>query len=293
MIDWSLLKNLEHDAVLQCFDYLAEKEGFEVSRLPVDNLGLVAPDDLRRAIRPDTTLVSVMAVNNETGAIQPVADLGAICRERGVLFLTDAVQWFGKLPVPTIHQFNADLVSICAHKFYGPKGAGALFIRSPLLPDPIIFGGGHELERRAGTENLAAVVGFVEALERFVPTPVFPASRLSRLSASLAEAAASVAGVEIRSLAPERLSNTVSFTVRGSDSISLLAGLDLDGVCASSGSACSSGSLSPSHVLLAMGVPRSLANSFVRFSLGRDSSEEEVLTVAAILPAIIQRTRTD
>ena len=282
---------VEHDAVLHSFKYLAEREGFKVSLLPVDKHGVVGPDDLSRAIRPDTTLVSVMAVNNETGAIQPVAELGALCRERGVLFHTDAVQWFGKLPFATIHQFNADLVSICAHKFHGPKGAGALFIRSPLLPDPILFGGGHELERRAGTENLAAIVGFVEALLRFVRDPVFPADRLSSLSACLSQAAASLEGVLLQSLAPERLSNTVSFTVRGSDSISLLASLDLEGVCASSGSACSSGSLTPSHVLLAMGVPGSLANSFVRFSLGRHSTEEEVRAVAVILPAVIKRTR--
>jgi len=164
---------IEHDAVLNCFEYLAKKEGFEVTYLPVSREGMILPEDLRKVLRPDTILVSLMAANNEIGTIQPVAELGAICRERGVLFHTDAVQWFGKEPFRDIHQFNADLVSICAHKFHGPKGAGALFIKSPLLPDPILFGGGHENERRAGTENLAAVIGFVEALTRFVPKPVF------------------------------------------------------------------------------------------------------------------------
>src|SRR2546426_4540802 len=251
---------VEHHAVLHCVEYLARKEGFELTVLPVDREGVVWPDSLQKALRPDTILVSIMAANNEIGTIQPVAELGAICRNHGVLFHTDAVQWFGKEPFQGVHQFKADLVSICAHKFYGPKGAGALFIKSPLLPDPILFGGGHELERRAGTENLAALVGLAEALERFVREPVFPAARLSSLSARLSQAAASLEGVSLQSLAPERLSNTVSFTVCGSDSISLLASLDLEGVCASSGSACSSGSVTPSHVLLAMGVPGSLAN---------------------------------
>ena len=141
--------------------------------------GCVSVDDLKRAIRPDTVLVSIMAANNEIGTIQPVAELGAVCRERGIVFHTDAVQWFGKEPVENISQFNADLVSVCAHKFHGPKGAGLLFARSPLFPDPILFGGGHENERRAGTENLAGIVGLVEALERFVRPPVFAAASLN------------------------------------------------------------------------------------------------------------------
>jgi cysteine desulfurase len=138
---------IEHHAVLHCFDFLEKKEGVEVTRLPVDCEGRVAVDDLKRAIRPDTILVSIMAANNEIGTIQPVAELGAVRRDRGILFHTDAVQWFGKEPVENIGQFNADLVSVCAHKFYGPKGAGLLFAKSPLLPVPILFGGGQENER--------------------------------------------------------------------------------------------------------------------------------------------------
>src|SRR5512140_184501 len=140
---------IEHHSVLQSFEYLSKKEGFELTLLQVNGEGLVDPEDLKRSIRPDTVLVSVMAANNEIGTVQPVPEIGAICREHGVVFHTDAVQWFGKQPVADIHQFNADLVSICAHKMHGPKGAGALFVRSPLQPDPIIFGGGHENERRA------------------------------------------------------------------------------------------------------------------------------------------------
>jgi cysteine desulfurase len=232
-----------------------------------------------------------MAANNETGAIQPVAEIGRLCRERGVLFHTDAAQWFGKEQFDDIAQFEADLVTICAHKFHGPKGAGALYIRSPLLPHPILFGGGHENERRAGTENLAAIIGLTEAMERFVRTPVFIPEKLRPFTDRLAKAAAAVRGVQIRS-PKDRLANTISFTVDGCDSIALMAGLDLEGVCASSGSACSAGSLEPSHVLVAMGAPRHLANSFVRFSLGRDSNIAEVDYVANILDRVISRIRT-
>src|SRR5438552_4144620 len=173
---------IEHHAALHSFRYLAEKEGFEVTRVPVDSEGRIDPDDLRKAIRPDTTVVSMMSANNETGALQPVRELAAICRERGVYFHTDAVQFFGKEPVARIQDFNAHLVSVCGHKFHGPKGAGALFIESPLHPDPVLFGGGHENERRAGTENLAAIIGLVEAIERFTRYPVFPRERLWALT---------------------------------------------------------------------------------------------------------------
>src|SRR5204862_2413549 len=141
--------------------------------LPTDPEGKVSVDDLEKAIRPDTILVSIMAANNEIGTIQPVAELGAVCRKHGILFHTDAVQWFGKEPFTNIHQFNADLVSICAHKFHGPKGAGLLFVKSPLQPDPTQFGGGHENERRAGTENLPAIIGLTESLNKYGPNPVF------------------------------------------------------------------------------------------------------------------------
>src|ERR1700691_5081973 len=170
---------VEHDAVLQSFDYLEKKEGFEVTRLPVNSEGRVSPDDLKRAIREDTILVSIMAANNEIGTIQPVSELGAFCRERGIVFHTDAVQWFGKELFENVGQFNADLVSVCAHKFHAPKGAALLYIKTPLHPDPIIIGGGHENDRRAGTENLAGIIGLVAALEKFVKPPVFEKSKLN------------------------------------------------------------------------------------------------------------------
>jgi len=283
---------IEHHSVLHCFDYLAKKEGFDVTYLPVNRDGLISTDALSNALRPDTTLVSLMAANNEIGAIQSVAEFGRICRERGVFFHTDAVQWFGKEPFEDIHQFNADLVSICAHKFHGPKGTGALFIKSPLHPDPIIFGGGHENDRRAGTENLAGIAGFTDASERFLKNPVFPRKKLWSLTSYLIRAISQIEGVQVCGSLTHRLSNTAAFTVSGCQSISLLAGLDLEGICASSGSACSAGSLEPSHVLLALGVEKSLANSLVRFSLGRDSSEEEVQKTIAIFSNVIKQARS-
>lgn len=282
---------IEHHAVLHCFDYLEAKEGFQVTRLPVDSSGRVSQDDLKQAIRPDTTFVSIMAANNEIGTIQPVAGLGAICRERGVFFHTDAVQWFGKEPFDSIEQFNADLVSVCAHKFHGPKGSGLLYLRSPLHPDPILFGGGHENERRAGTENLSAIVGLVAAMERFIPNPVFDKAKLSALSAKLMAAIESIPGVRLVGSRELRLANTVAFVVEHADSIALLAGLDMEGICASSGSACSAGSLEPSHVVSALGVPNSLANSLVRLSLGRENSMEEVEQVIRLLPLLISRAQ--
>jgi len=282
---------IEHHAVLHCFQYLAKKEGFEVTYLPVSRGGMISPADLKKALRADTTLVSLMAANNEIGTIQPVAELGAICRERGVLFHTDAVQWFGKEPFRDIHQFNADLVSICAHKFHGPKGAGALFIKSPLQPDPVLFGGGHENERRAGTENLAAIIGLVEALQRFVPKPVFERAKLMPWSERLIFLVEKMDGAIFVGEREKRLANTVSFLVKGSDSIALMAGLDLEGICASSGSACSAGSLEPSHVILGLGVEKALANSLVRFSLGRETTEADIEFAERTVPAVITRAQ--
>ncbi len=289
---------IEHHAVLQCFDYLEKNDGFSVSRLPVNVDGLVSVADFHKAVRPDTVFASVMAANNEIGTLQPVAELGALCRERGIIFHTDAVQWFGKEPFENIGQFNADLVSICAHKFHGPKGAGLLYIKSPLHPDPILFGGGHENERRAGTENLPAIIGLVAALEKFVSPPVFPRAQLKPLADKLISVIETIPGCKIVSpnrlagtLAPPIcLANTVSFTVRGADGIALMAGLDVEGICASSGSACAAGSLEPSHVIAALGRKEE-ANSLVRFSLGRETTAEEIEFVGSVLPDVIRRAQ--
>jgi cysteine desulfurase len=282
--------SIEHHSVLHCFQYLEKHEGFSVTYLPVGSEGIVDPADVRKALRKDTTLVSVMAANNETGALQPVKEIGQLVREKGILFHTDAAQWFGKEPVAAIHDFEADLVTFCAHKLHGPKGAGALFIRSPLLPHPIHFGGGHENERRAGTENLSAIIGLVETIERFTKEPVFPKENLLALTEILRAGAEKIPGVVMRSPA-QRLANTIAFTVVGADSIALMAGLDLEGVCASSGSACSAGSIEPSHVMTAMGVSREEANALVRFSLGRESTQDEVGYALSTLPNVIAQIR--
>jgi cysteine desulfurase len=286
-----ITSSIEHHAVLHCCEYLAKKEGFEVTYLPVDGAGRVSAVSLAKAFRPDTILVSIMAANNEIGTIQPVAELGAMCNERGVIFHTDAVQWFGKETFADIRQFKADLVSICAHKIHGPKGVGALFIRSPLHPESLLFGGGHENERRAGTENLAGIIGLVEALERFVRKPVFAREKILPLSERLVRLVQGLEGVRLVGSHEARLANTVSFVVTGSDSIALLAGLDMEGICASSGSACSAGSLEPSHVVSALGFEPALANSLVRFSLGRDSMLEEIEYTEEILPGVIRRAQ--
>ena len=286
-----ITSQVEHHAVLHPCEYLANNEGFEVTFLPVDSVGKVSVESVREALRPDTTLVSIMAANNEVGTLQPYAEIGEFCSDKGVLFHTDAVQCFGKLPISDISYFHADLVSLCSHKFHGPKGAGLLYVKSPLLPHPILHGAAHENDRRAGTENLPAILGLAEAIVRFVPTPPFPDNKISLLADRLISGldaidAAFFLGERDPSL---RLFNTVSFFVEGSDSIALLSALDLEGICASSGSACSSGSVNPSHVVKAMGVNENGSNSLVRLSLGRSSSAEEIDFVLNALPCVIDR----
>lgn len=286
-----ITSSIEHHAVLHCFEYLAKHEGFEVSYLPVNDEGRVNPEDLKKAIRPDTIFVSIMAANNEIGTIEPVDELGLICRERGIFFHTDAVQWFGKEPFTSIHQFNADLVSMCVHKFHGPRGAGALFVKSPLQLPPLILGGAQENERRAGTENLAAIVGLTEATERFIRNPVFPREKLFDLTNRLITSLEKTPGVVFRGAREHRLPNTVSFTVSGCDGMTLLAGLDLEGICASSGSACSAGSLQPSHVMEALGVNSKLSKASLRLSLGRSSTLQEVDYFRQTAPLVINRVK--
>jgi len=283
---------IEHPAVLSCFEHLERHEGFAVTYLRVDHHGCVALEDVRRALRPDTVLVSVMAANNEIGTIQPVADVGKLCRERGVLFHTDAVQWLGKEPFASINQFNADLVSICGHKFHGPKGAGALYVRSPFQPESTALGGAHENERRAGTENMSGIAGFVHSLDQFVPSPVFARAEMEPLAAVLRPALEAIPAVHVISPRSDCLSNTVSAVVEDTDSITLLANLDIEGICASSGSACAAGSLEPSHVVTALGHPPQLAQSLVRFSFGRNTTPAEVAHVAEVLPELVRRSRT-
>lgn len=283
---------IEHHAALHPCEYLANKEGFELTVLPVDSEGTVSPDDLRSALRKDTVLVSIMAANNEVGTLQPVTEIGELCRKHGVLFHSDAVHCFGKTAFESIHQFNADLVSICSHKFHGPKGAGVLFTKSPLQPDPIIHGGAQENERRGGTENLAAVIGFTVAAERFLREPVFRDALLRPMTDRIISLIDGIDGATFRGSRFDRLCNTVAFSVDGADSIALLASLDMAGICASSGSACTSGSVTPSHVLKAMGMSDAASASLVRLSLGRESTEQEIIELERVLPEVVNQIRS-
>jgi len=283
--------SIEHEASLHPCEYLAKKHGFEVSKVAPNEEGFVSSESIIDAIKPDTVLVSLMAANNEVGTIQPVAEIGEFCANNGILFHTDAAQVLGKLPFSGISQFGADLVSVCAHKIHGPKGAGLLFVRSPLQLPPFLHGGSHENDRRPGTENLCAIIGLTEAIERFVRVPVFATPYMPALYSRLLESVISIDGVTFRGSRDNRLPNTVSFTVANTDSIALLSALDMEGICASSGSACSSGSVTPSHVITAMGAPPEEANSLIRLSLGRESSPSDIDAISNILPHIIDRVR--
>ncbi len=282
---------IEHHAVLHAVEYL-QQFGFEVTLLPVDEHGLLRPADLRAALRPDTALVSLMYANNEIGTVQPIAELGAICREHGVPFHTDAVQAAGSLPLD-VNMLNVDLLTLAAHKFYGPKGVGVLYVRRgvPLLPQ--INGGGQERRRRAGTENVPGIVGLSVALNRAEERRAWYVQHCSQLRDRL------IAGVLQR--IPDtvlngdpvlRLPNNANLAFHGIEGESLLLLLDQQGICASSGSACTSGSLEPSHVLTAMGLSPDQANGSVRFSVGKDLTLADIDMVLDVLPAMIDQLRS-
>ena len=281
---------IEHHAVLHAVEYL-ETLGFETTVLPVDGGGLVRPDDLRAAIRPDTVLASIMYANNEIGTIQPLAELGAICRERGVPLHTDAVQAAGALPLD-VSALNVDLLTLAAHKFYGPKGVGALYVRrgTPLLPQ--VNGGGQERRRRAGTENVAGIVGLAAALRLAEEGRAEYAGRCAalrdRLIAGLLER---VPDAYLNGHPTRRLPNNANLAFEHVEGESVLLLLDQAGVAASSGSACSSGSLEASHVLTALGLPYERAIGSVRFTVGRSTTTADVDYVVESLPPLIERLR--
>ena len=282
---------IEHHAVLHVCQYLEKTGECGVTYLPVNRDCLVDPDDLRKVIRNDTVLVSIMSANNETGTVQPVKELAAVCRERGVTFHTDAVQSFGKQPVK-VNDWGVDLLSIAAHKFYGPKGVGALYLRRGTKIDPLLFGGSHENERRAGTENVAAIVGMARAAELATATMGEEQSRLFGLTEKLGEEIARrIGGAHRNGHAKQRIGNTIDFSFEGCEEEGLLLGLDLEGVAVSSGSACAVGSLEPSHVLQAMGLSHELARAAVRFSFGKSNTAEDVTYILEALPKVIERLR--
>ena len=272
---------IEHHAILHA---CRQRGDCEITYLPVDRECRVDPGDLQRALRADTVLVSIMSANNETGTLQPIPELAAICRERGVLFHTDAVQSYGKQPVQ-VNEWGVDLLSLSAHKFYGPKGSGLLYVRRGVKLEPLLYGGSHENERRAGTENVAAIAGLARAME-------LPWVDLFDLTERLASGiAARISGASRNGHAKLRVGNTVNFSFAGCDTSGLLLGMDLEGVAVSSGSACAVGSLEPSHVLTAMGLSRELARSAVRFSFGKGSSVADVEAIVAALERVVRRLR--
>jgi cysteine desulfurase len=279
----------EHHAVLQAFEHLGRRESFDVTFLPVDELGRIDPNELRRAIRDDTILVSIMTANNETGVIQPMAELAAICRERGILCHSDLVQSFGKVDTE-LGESGFAAASFAAHKFYGPKGAGVLYLRAGVPIEPVQFGGAHENQRRPGTENVAAIVGMAAAAEWTLRDWPQEQRREAALRDRLwTGITAACPNATQNGDVSNRLANTLNVSFAGLSSETILMALDLEGVCASSGSACMVGSVVASHVLLAMGLSAELAASAVRFSLGRETTEEEIDRAAAIVGRAINR----
>src|SRR5213593_1288055 len=280
----------EHHAVLNAVEHLEKHEAVEVTWLDVSRDGIVDVDQLAKSIRPETRLVSIMTANNETGVIQPLREISQICRERGVLLHSDMVQAFGKIDVDLS---LVDAASFAAHKFYGPKGAGFLFLRSGLSIQPIMFGGAHENERRPGTENVAAIAGMAAAGEWALRDHEDEQKREAKLRDELwTRISKSVPEAKQNGANARRLANTLNVSLLRLDSETLLITLDLDGVCASSGSACMVGSVVASHVLLAMGLPIERARSAVRFSFGKWTTADEIKAAGDAVRKIVDRLQT-
>ncbi|MPM07808.1 Cysteine desulfurase IscS [bioreactor metagenome] len=282
---------VEHHAVLYTLQAM-EREGVaELTILPVDEYGLVTAEQVKDAIRDDTVLVSIMFANNEVGTIMPVAEIGKVCREKGVLFHTDAVQAVGHVPI-NVSEMNIDMLSMSAHKFHGPKGVGALYIKKGVRVPALIIGGGQEKKRRAGTENVPGIVGMGRALELAVEHMEANALRVGALRDKLMKAIpAAIPEVKLNGHPTKRLPNNVNFSIRYIEGESILLMLDINGIAASSGSACTSGSLDPSHVLLAMGLPHEIAHGSLRLTLSEFTTEQEIDYVLDLLPQIVQRLR--
>ena len=285
-----ITSQIEHHAILHTCEYL-EKEGFEVTYLPVDEFGLISLDDLKAAIRKDTILVSIMFANNEIGTIEPIKEIGQIVKEKGIIFHTDAVQAFGNIPID-VKDLNVDLLSVSAHKIYGPKGMGALFIRKGVLLDNLIHGGAQERKKRAGTENTAGIAAFGKAAELAVAELEINSKHLQTLREMLIEGVmAKIPQVRLNGHPTKRLPGNVNFCFDYIEGESILLSLDLAGIAGSSGSACTSGSLDPSHVLLAIGLPAGVAHGSLRLTIGKHTSKEDIEYVIEQLVVIIERLR--
>lgn len=281
---------VEHHAVLNTCRYL-EKNGYSVTYMPVDQYGMVNAEDVKKAIKNNTVLITIHHANNEIGTIQPISEISEIARERGVLFHTDAVQSLGKIPM-NMSELGVDLLSVSAHKVYGPKGIGALYIRKGKKLHPLISGGHHEKRRRAGTENVTGIIGFGRACEIIEKDIESENSHLLRLRDKLyTNIKENVPRVRLNGHPEKRLPNTLNMSFECVEGESLMINLDLAGVAVSTGSACSSGSLEPSHVLMAMGIPPEVVHGSLRFSLGRTNTDEDVDYICNVLPPIIEKVR--
>jgi len=285
-----IISSIEHDCVMESAKWL-ESQGFEITRLKVDKYGLVSPDDVKRAIKKETILVSIMHANNEIGTIEPIEEIGKICKERGVYFHTDAAQSFGKIPI-NVNKMNIDLLTASSHKIYGSKGAAALFVREGTEIEPLIHGGGHESGLRSSTVNVAAIVGFAEAARICEREMKKEAQREIQLRDKLINGVLKkIEGSHLNGHPQKRLPNNANFWFKGVEGESIVMHLDLLGIAVSSGSACSSKSLAPSHVLLAIGLRPEQAYGSLRLSLGRWTKEKEIDYVLRVLPGIIKKLR--
>src|SRR5947209_12795086 len=284
-----ITSSIEHHAVLHTCQYL-ERFGFKTTYLPVDGYGRVDPDYVGRAITDATVLVSIMYANNEVGTIEPIAEIGRICRAKKVPFHVDAVQAGGAVPLDVV-ALNVDLLSLSAHKFYGPKGMGILYVRQGMRILPQLQGGSQERGRRAGTENVAGIVGTVTALRLAYEELAEVTPRLQTLRDRLIAGILTIPGSRLTGHPTERLPNNASFCFEGVEGESILLKLDLLGIAASTGSACTSGSVDPSHVLIAMGLPPEWSHGSLRLTLGKDNNEEDVETILSALPPIVEKLR--
>ena len=288
--DHIITSSVEHHAVYDTCSFL-EKQGFKITYLPVDHEGLVNPEDVKNSLTDKTILVSIMHANNEVGVIQPIAEIGKILRERKIIFHTDAVQTVGTIPV-NVNKLNVDLLSLSAHKFYGPKGTGALYVRKGVSLSPLIHGGGQERNRRAGTENTPGIVGLAKALQ--LANQELEANQAKLISLRdymMDKVLEGFEHVRLNGHRTKRLPGNANFSFEFIEGESLLLNLDLKGIAASSGSACTSGSLEPSHVLLAMGICHEIAHGSLRLTLGKSNTREEVDYLLAVLPEIVDKLR--
>lgn len=279
----------EHHAILHTCQAL-EKEGFEVTYLPVSPLGIVCPDDVKNAIREDTAIVSIMYANNEIGTIQPIGEIGAICREKGVIFHTDAVQAVGNVEI-NVKEQNIDLLSLSGHKIHAQKGIGAIYIKKGIVLPNLIFGGAQERNKRAGTENVPAIVGLGTAIEIATADIKAKNEKVTAMRNRLIDGILKLSHTRLNGDREKRLAGNCNISIEGVEGESLLLMLDMNGICASSGSACTSGSLDPSHVLLALGLKHEVAHGSLRLSINDETTDEDIDYILEVVPRVVERLR--